>query len=225
VPNRTRFKRGALQRVFIDGESDLALYIAPEKPAAYARLRGGRGARAGEPVVAVGFPLSGLLSADPIVTTGIISALAGVKNDRRRIQITAPLQPGNSGGPLLGENGSVVGVVVVESLDALKLAEVIGDIPQNVNFAVSAGTLQSFLNARGVPYTLDDSKATKTPADIAAEATHYTVLLECLADADQLAATPARADSRSAPPAPPTVRQASPSAASGTPPAATPQRR
>jgi S1-C subfamily serine protease len=113
------------------------------------------------------------------VTTGIISALSGLRNDRRTIQITAPVQPGNSGGPLLGENGGVVGVVVGK-LNAMKVAEVIGDIPQNVNFAVSLGTLQSFLNANDVPYALDDNNATKSPADITAEASHYTVLLECL---------------------------------------------
>jgi S1-C subfamily serine protease len=123
--------------------------------------------------------LSGLLSSDPIVTTGIISALSGLRNDRRTIQTTAPVQPGNSGGPLLGENGSVVGVVVGK-LDAMKIAEVIGDIPQNVNFAVSLGTLQSFLNANGVSYLLDDSNVTKSPADIAAEASRYTVLIECV---------------------------------------------
>jgi S1-C subfamily serine protease len=170
---------GQISKVSIDGQSDLALYIASEKPKAFARLRGGHGAKAGEPVVAVGFPLSGLLSSDPIVTTGIISALSGLRNDRRTVQITAPVQPGNSGGPLLGENGSVVGVVVGK-LNAMKVAEVIGDIPQNVNFAVSLGTLQSFLNANDVPYALDDNNATKSPADITAEASHYTMLLECL---------------------------------------------
>jgi TPR repeat protein len=170
---------GPLRKISVDEESDLALYTTSEKTDAIARLRGGRGARAGESVVVVGFPLSGLLSSDPIVTTGIISALSGLRNDRRTIQITAPVQPGNSGGPLLGENGSVVGVVV-SKLNAVKVAEAIGDIPQNINFAVSLGTLQSFLNANSVPYALDDSKAAKTPADITAEATRYTVLLECL---------------------------------------------
>ena len=170
---------GPISKVSVDEQSDLALYLASEKPKAFARLRGGRGARAGEPVTAVGFPLSGLLSSDPIVTTGIISALSGLRNDRRTIQITAAVQPGNSGGPLLGDNGSVVGVVVGK-LNAMKVAQVIGDIPQNVNFAVSLGTLQSFLNANDVPYALDDNNATKSPADITAEASHYTVLLECL---------------------------------------------
>jgi len=58
--------RGPLRKVSVDEESDLALYIASEKPDATARVRGGRGARAGESVVAVGFPLRGLLSSDPI---------------------------------------------------------------------------------------------------------------------------------------------------------------
>jgi S1-C subfamily serine protease len=155
------------------------LYLAAEKPSLAARLRGGRGPRAGEAVVAIGFPLKGLLGSDPIVTSGTISALAGLGNDRRTIQITAPVQPGNSGGPLLGENGSVVGVVVAK-LDAIEVAKAIGDIPQNVNFAVSLGTLQPFLNANGVRYELDDSTVTKATVDIAAEASGYTVSLECL---------------------------------------------
>ncbi len=169
---------GQISQVAIDEASDLALYIASERIPFAAVLRGGKGPRIGEPVIAIGFPLKGLLSSDAIITTGTISALAGVKNDRRKIQITAPVQPGNSGGPLVGENGSVVGVVVGK-LNALKIAEVIGDIPQNVNFAVSLGTLQSFLNANDVPYVLDDSTAAKTPADIAAEAARYTIMLEC----------------------------------------------
>ena len=114
------------------------------------------------------------LGADPIVTTGTISALSGLRNDRRNIQISAPVQPGNSGGPLLGEDGSIVGVVV-EKIDAIKVARATGDIPQNVNFAISLGTLQSFLNANGVAYALSDGKGTKSPAEIAAEASRYTV--------------------------------------------------
>jgi TPR repeat protein len=87
---------GQISEVAIDEQSDLALFIASEKPKAFARLRGEHGAHIGEQVVVVGFPLSGLLSSDPIVTTGIISALSGLGNDRRTIQTTAPVQPGNT---------------------------------------------------------------------------------------------------------------------------------
>jgi S1-C subfamily serine protease len=167
-----------ISRFASDEASDLALLTSSEKPRYWASLRGGRGPRVAESVMTIGYPLKGLLSSDPIVTTGIISALAGMKDDRRVIQITAPVQPGNSGGPLLGENGSVVGVVVGK-LDALKVAEKIGDIPQNINFAVSLGTLQSFLNTHGVPYVFEESNVTKCYADIAAEATRYTVQIQC----------------------------------------------
>ena len=122
-----------LNKVAVDKQSDLAVYVAVAKPKFFAHLRGGKGTRTGETVAAIGFPLHGLLSSDPIVTTGIVSALSGIGNDRRIIQISASVQPGNSGGPLIGEDGSVVGVVVGK-LNALKMATATGDIPQNVNF-------------------------------------------------------------------------------------------
>ena len=100
-------------------------------------------------VVAVGFPLPGLLASEANVTTGIVSALAGIGDDTRFLQMTVPVQPGNSGGPLLDLEGRVVGVVVGK-LDAVKVASVTGDIPQNVNFAIKAGVLRSFLDASAV---------------------------------------------------------------------------
>jgi len=51
-------------------------------------------------------------------------------------QISVPVQPGNSGGPLLDEDGNLIGVVV--SKLGLGAARVTGDIPQNVNFAVKS---------------------------------------------------------------------------------------
>jgi S1-C subfamily serine protease len=162
----------------IDTASDLALLRANTNSQSSAKIRSGRGPRPGEEVVALGFPLTGILSSDPIVTAGIISALAGIKNDRRFIQISVPVQPGNSGGPLLGENGAVVGVVVGK-LNAVAVAEATGDIPQNVNFAVSLGTLQSFLDANSVPYELDDRSYKESSANIAAKASPYTVPLQC----------------------------------------------
>ena len=94
------------------------------------------------------------------------------------IQITAPVQPGNSGGPILDQSGHVVGVVVAR-LDAIKLAKRTGRLPQNVNFAISAGTVRAFLDANNVPYEVERSGETLPTADIAAKARDFTVRVEC----------------------------------------------
>jgi hypothetical protein len=84
----------------------------------------------------------------------------------------------NSGSPLFDRSGNVVGIVSGE-LNAFQISARPGDVSQNVDFAVSLGTIQSFLDSHAVPYVLNDSTQKKTYADIAAEAMRYTVLLEC----------------------------------------------
>ena len=94
------------------------------------------------------------------------------------MQVTAPVQPGNSGGPLLDLSGNIVGVVVGK-LDAVKLAELTGDIPQNVNFVISEGVARAFLDAYGVPYETADSDEQLDPAVVVDRARGFTVLIEC----------------------------------------------
>ena len=62
-----------------------------------------------------------------------MSALAGLSDDSRYLQISAPVQPGNSGGPLLDASGHLIGIVTAK-LNAALIARFTGDIPQNVNF-------------------------------------------------------------------------------------------
>ena len=115
--------------------SDLALLQANFTPSSVAVFRTGPTAKLGDSVVAFGFPLPGLLSSEGNVSTGILSATSGLQNDVRFVQISAPVQPGNSGGPLFDSSGHVIGVVVAK-LDAVRVAQITGDVPQNVNFAV-----------------------------------------------------------------------------------------
>jgi len=96
--------------ISVDKPNDLALLRADTRPTAIATLRGNRPVRAGENVVAYGFPLNGLVSSGGVLTTGTVSALAGVRDDTRYFQVSAPLQPGSSGGPLLDTTGAVIGV-------------------------------------------------------------------------------------------------------------------
>lgn len=92
------------QLVAKDPTNDLALLKVGAKPQRVAALR--FGARQGENVEAFGYPLSEVLATTANFTTGIVTALAGIGDDSRFYQISAPIQSGNSRGPLLDENGN-----------------------------------------------------------------------------------------------------------------------
>jgi hypothetical protein len=145
-----------------------------------ATFRDGRQAQLGEAVIVIGYPLGGLLGSGPQVTTGNVSSLIGPGDDTRSLQFTAPTQSGNSGGPLLDSDGAVVGVVS-SKLNAVRVHEMTGDIPQNVNFAIKAALARSFLEAVGIDCQSRIPRATRSTADIAAEARDFVVKIECQA--------------------------------------------
>lgn len=134
-------------------------------------------------ITVAGYPLSGILSGLN-VTRGSVSGLKGLAGDSIHMQISAPVQPGNSGGPAVDHAGRVVGVVV-SKLDAQKMAEVIGDIPQNVNFAVRGEIAKLFLFQNGVEPTIAETGTpTLTPEDLAMRLEAITRLVECFTSAN-----------------------------------------
>ena len=135
---------------------DLALLLASPTTQKVASFRISPPVRAGEAVVVYGLPLSGLLTSTGNATTGNVSALAGLRNNSAHLQTSAPVQPGNSGGPLLDNKGNVIGVVV-SKLDALRFAKLTEDIPQNINFAIKASVAANFLDGQGAPYLIDNA--------------------------------------------------------------------
>ncbi|MGG5820324.1 trypsin-like peptidase domain-containing protein [Falsiroseomonas sp. HW251] len=158
----------------VDRALDLAVLTIPGNPGPVLAFRAGPAIRRGEDVIVYGFPLAGLLSSDPKLTRGVINALAGVGNDPNNFQISAEVQPGNSGGPMLDLQGHVVGVVV-SKLDNRRVQNV-----DNVNFAVKGETAQGFLRRAGVPFRTGESRgADRSAADIGDIANRSTVMLRC----------------------------------------------
>jgi hypothetical protein len=102
-----------------------------------------------------------------------------LRDDRTRFQISAPVQPGNSGGPVLDRAGNVVGIVV-SKLNVLRVARMIGDIPQNVNFAIPVSIVTPILDANSIKYQSGSSDGEKSVAEIAAAASAGIVSLECM---------------------------------------------
>jgi S1-C subfamily serine protease len=100
--------------------------------------------RRGEAIVTMGFPNVSLQGIEPKVTDGIVNSFSGANNDARVFQISAPIQTGNSGGPVVTMHGNVVGIVS-SKLDAQATARQTGDIPQNVNYAIKAQHLTALI--------------------------------------------------------------------------------
>lgn len=89
----------------------------------------------GESVFVLGYPLISTMGDEIKLTTGIISSHSGFEGNKSQYQISAPVQPGNSGGPLFDEDGNIVGIVNAKHTGA-----------ENVSYAVKASHLQALVN-------------------------------------------------------------------------------
>jgi hypothetical protein len=128
--------------------------------------------------VTYGFPLPGVLTAQGNLTAGYVTALRGLYDNPNYLQISTPVQPGNSGGALLDGSGNVIGVVA-QKLNSLAIMRATGDVPQSVNFAVELGTLKRFLVGKNINFVEELSTAERTMKEIGARARLFTYLIEC----------------------------------------------
>ncbi len=163
----------------LDERNDLALLRGEYRNKNYLNINV-MGAEFGEDIMAFGFPLAENLSSSVKLTRGIVSSLSGPNNDISLIQIDAAIQPGNSGGPVLNYYGQVVGVAS-SGLNKIQmlLDEESPYIPENVNFAVSATTLTSFLKSNRVNI-FNKSFNKKSSQDLAKIGMPPTIQLFCL---------------------------------------------
>lgn len=148
-------EHGAASRVVVDEENDLALIKLDEVDLGEPLAMVAGKPRLGEDILALGYPLRSILANSLNVTRGNISSLLGLMNDPNYIQISAAVQPGNSGGPVVDLAGRVVGVVTAK-LNAVAVADLTGDIPQSINFAIRPDAATRFLDANGIDYLVAD---------------------------------------------------------------------
>ena len=171
-------KQKELVLVGSDAKNDLAILKMTSRVQHVGVFREERSIRPGDSVVAVGYPLQGVLASEANITTGTVSALAGPGNDARFLQMTAPVQPGHSGGPLLDQSGFIVGIVE-SRLNALAMFLITGEFAQNVNFAVNGTVAKAFLDAQNIKYDTGIPTLELEPADVGEAAKRFTLLLQC----------------------------------------------
>ena len=121
---------------------------------------------------------AGVLSLSGNIVSGNVSSLSGLADDVRFLQISAPVQPGNSGGPLLGRvwiahrRGQFS-----DQRDCRSPAD--RSISQNVNFAIKGTVAMNFLEAHSIPFETSSSSTSLGLTGIADEAEAFTVLILC----------------------------------------------
>lgn len=159
-------------------QNDLAILKVDLKPTNWARFRSGAQIRLGDPIVLFGYPLAGELTITGNLSTGLVSAMAGPGEDVTRMQISAPVQSGNSGGAVVDQSGHVVGVVVAKANTRAR-GDGKTEVLQNVNFAIKSGVAGYFLDANQISYSQEPADADKSTADVAAMAKDFTALVIC----------------------------------------------
>jgi serine protease Do len=159
-------------------EDDLAVLRADIEPTEVGTFRPNGQARLGETIVVYGFPLPDLLSSSGNLTTGAVTALAGLRDESRIMQISAPVQAGNSGGPVLDQKGQVVGIIV-SKIDVLAVAKKTSDVPQNVNFAIKGSVGTNFLDSKDVEYGFASAAEALPMDDIVRRVKRFTVQVAC----------------------------------------------
>jgi len=131
----------------------------------------------GDQVYTAGFPYNDVIDGFNF-TDGSVSSLFGLNRNTSEFQITAPIQPGNSGGPIINENGSVIGVVVYR-LDDSTIADQTGTLPQNMNYGIKGYILKNFADLYNIEYVAKKKSATMSARSIARNAESSSVLVKC----------------------------------------------
>lgn len=149
----------------------------------FARLEAGsKLPRIGDHIAVFGFPLSEVLASTGNLTAGNVSANSGLDNNSSMFQISAPIQPGSSGSPVLSMRGNVAGVISATA-STVRLTQATGTIPQNLNFAINKDTVVGFLRSNGIPFEEAGdgffSGGNLEVAEIGEHAREWTIRIEC----------------------------------------------
>ena len=130
--------------VLRDASNDLAVLKVEGTNFPALSIRNSSDVRKGNTVFTLGFPNPGMQGLDAKVTEGIVSGLAGIPGQPNSFQVSVPVQPGNSGGPLLDSSGAVIGIVSAKLNQAAALRRS-GSLPENVNYAIKSNYLLELL--------------------------------------------------------------------------------
>ena len=155
--------------VIVDEMNDLALLRLSESFGPSGIVFRDAGVHLGEHAHAIGYPLAGLLGKGPQFTSGSVSNLLGPGDDARLMQVTCPIQPGSSGGPVFDDSGNLIAVVTASLTNA-----------QNVNFAIRSALILPLLDAASIEFRRREKGPALPVSDIVRANSSFVWRVECL---------------------------------------------
>jgi hypothetical protein len=138
-----------------------------------------------EEVYVAGYPFGKSVSSSIKVTKGVVSSLSGLGDNFSNIQIDAALQPGNSGGPIINNEGKVIGVAVAK-LDFKQTIKTYGAIPENINFGVKSSVVNSFVKSNNIKTNKSIKEKIINKKELAEKIQNATVYLDCWMTASKI---------------------------------------
>ncbi len=140
-----------LSLVASDEANDIAILKSKKIPKAYIPIGRSDLVNLGDSVFTLGFPNVEMQGQSVKYTDGVVSSTRGVRDQPNNFQVTVPVQPGNSGGPLVSTSGFVVGIIVAK-LSASVTFRRVGALPENVNYAVKSNYLIELLRSSRINF-------------------------------------------------------------------------
>lgn len=156
--------------LFKNEQNDIAILKTEKFDEPYFSLANNEEYTISDTIYVLGYPLIDILGSEIKVTNGIINSKSGIEGDSNQMQISAQIQPGNSGGPVINRDFQVVGVASSKLSDAYTLV-VKHIVAQNVNFAINSDVVNLLSSEYIKPE--DNPNYVKTMSD----ATSATVLI------------------------------------------------
>ena len=171
----------------VDKMNDLAIIQSNAKPKLVYKVSS-KDAGLLEEVIVAGYPLGKKVSAAIKATSGTVTAMAGIGDNYAEFQTDAALNSGNSGGPIIDENGNVVGVAV---------SKIQQEGVESFNFGVKSSVLKIFANANNLKFDSQNNRAMKKK-DLGKLITEATVYIECWMTGKQIKQLISQKNSRKA---------------------------
>lgn len=132
------------QLIATDKNLDLALLKVNLTPKSYLNFSNELPKKL-QKIYVAGFPFGKGLSDDLKISSGIVSSLKGMEDNSNELQVDAPINNGNSGGPIVGNQGELIAIAV---------SGLAKELTEGISFGIKSSAAANFLSVNGISATV-----------------------------------------------------------------------